>query len=351
MKIIALGVVLAALTTPAFAQVSTAQEVSLGQRAAQQVEAQVGIDSSPESNQRLQRIAQTLVPVCGRNDISYSFKVLNSDDFNAMALPGGFIYATRGLMRSLPDGQLAFVMGHELVHVTRRHSIRQMENDQMRRLGIMAVLLGLGQGRVSDQSVQLAGLVDQVISSRYSQADEGEADQMGTEMLARAGIDPAYALSGLHTLAAKAGGGGMPQFVNTILGSHPLPKERIQAAYRYIPPLRYSPGPMPQSQSAAAAPRTPDWQTSLIQAVSRASGMNPDSALQNLSRQELTAMNWNDSGIFMASPAGEEYGQLERRLLSQELSWLLLRKPNTTRFGLSVRNMDNGERLVWLRVR
>lgn len=335
-----------ALFQPCQAQISTEQEVALGQRAAQQVEAQVGLDTTPELNARLQQVAAQLVPVCGRNDLRYSFKVLNSDEFNAMAIPGGYIYATRGLVRSLQDGPLAFVMGHELVHITRRHSIRQMENDQLRRLGIMAVLLGLGQGRVSQQSAQIAGLVDQMISSRYSQADEDEADRLGTEMMARAGIDPAFALSGLQALARQSGG-GMPQFVNAILGSHPLPRERIQAAQRNIPNIAFGQAP----PKPPPAPANFDWGAQLRQAVTQASGMQVDAQLQTLSQRELAQREWNQSGIFLYSPAGEEFSQLERRLLSEQLSWLLLSKPNTTRFGLSLEQTSEGERLVWLRVR
>ena len=111
-----------------WAEVSTQQEVALGRSAAQKIEGQYGIDNSPDLNRRLQTIGQALSRVAGRNDIQFQFKVLASDEFNAMALPGGFVYATRSLMRGMSDGEIAFVLGHELSHVVQRHSIRQMEN-------------------------------------------------------------------------------------------------------------------------------------------------------------------------------------------------------------------------------
>lgn len=341
--VLLVGLYLAAI--PVWAQISTEQEVALGRQAAQKIEAEVGIDPNPELNQRLARVAQSLVAVCGRNDIQYHFKVLNSDQFNAMALPGGFIYATRKLMNSLSDGQLAFVLGHELSHVTRRHSIKQMENDQMRRLGILAVLVGLTGGNVSQESAQLAGVVDQVFSSRYSQADEDEADRLGTQMMARAGIDPAYALLALHTLAAQHDG-GMPQFVNTLLGSHPLPQERVEAAYSYIPTLAYSPGP------PIGVPASPelDWRQSLTQALQQL-GASRNSELMARCQRELENRQFDAGGILVVSPPGETYSQMERRLLSQDLAWVRLNQGRWRQFGLAMVQNSAGERLIWLKVR
>lgn len=337
-----------ALAVPVWAQVSVEQEVALGRRAAQQVEAETGLDPNPQLNQRLQRIAQALIPVCGRNDIQYQFKVLNSDEFNAMALPGGFVYATRKLMNVMPDGQLAFVLGHELSHVTQRHSIRQMENDQLRRVGLMAILIGLGGGNVSQESAQLAGLVDQVISSRYSQADEDEADRLGTQMLARAGIDPAYALLAMHTLAAQHNG-GMPQFVNAIVGSHPLPQERIAAAYSYIPKLAYSPGAKPTAPVQSSGGATL-WQSTLVKALDQA-GLLQNGPLMSMAQRELASLQLDANGILLVSPAGESYSQMERRLFTQELAWLVADSQQSREFGVAIRQNSAGERLVWLKVR
>lgn len=336
------------LAVPVCAQVSVEQEVALGRRAAQSVEAEAGLDNNPELNARLQRMGQLLVPVCGRHDIQYQFKVLNSDEFNAMALPGGFVYATRRLMQVMPDGQLAFVLGHELSHVTRRHSIHQIENDQMRRMGIMAILVGLGGGRVSRESAQLAGLVDQVISSRYSQADEDEADRLGTEMMARAGIDPAYALCALHTLAAQHDG-GMPHFANAILGSHPLPQDRIEAAYRYIPPLAYSPGPAVAAVTTPAFPPVVrDWQGSLRQAMADV-GLRVDSGLESSLNAQLERREFDSEGFLLVSPGEESYAQLERRLLTGKLAFWMVDRPRF--YGLACRTTTAGEKLVWLKVR
>lgn len=333
------------LTLPVFAQVSSEQEVALGRSAAQKIEARSGIDSSPELNRRLQTIGQALARVSGRSDISFQFKVLATDEFNAMALPGGFVYATRALMRGMSDGEIAFVLGHELAHVVQRHSIKQMENEQMRKAGWLAVLVGLSGGRVNRQSLQLAGLVDQMLDSRFSQADESEADRIGTAMMVRAGYDPAYALVALRTLAGKHNGGS-PAFVNAMLGSHPMPQERITDSYTFIPPLVF------QRPAVVTVPalRSRPLQERLVQAVAQSAGWTPEGQLMTACRTQLEPMNLDAEGVLVVSPAGESDEVLERRLLTQEVAQRVL-LGKYSRFGLAWRTGAEGERLVWLKVR
>ncbi len=324
------------LALSATAQVSVEQEVALGRQAAQKLEAQIGVDPNPELNQRLQRIAQQLIPVCGRNNIQYSFKVLNSDQFNAMAIPGGYVYATRKLMQQLPDGELAFVLGHELSHVVKRHSIRQMENDQQRRLGLMAILIGLGGGRVNRDAAALAGVADQIMSNRFSQADEEEADREGAAILSRAGIDPCHTLSALHILAAQHES-DVPGVVNALLGSHPLPKERIQAAYRYLPFLPFSGAPAPAPVSL------PAWdEQQFLRTLQAATGMSVDPQLAQEASQNGTALSWT-------CPAGETYGVMEQRVLTTpKLRQSILAG---RRFGIHTVTDSQGRRVYRLKVR
>lgn len=330
-----------------WAEVSTQQEVALGRSAAQKIEGQYGIENSPDLNRRLQTIGQSLSRVAGRNDIQFQFKVLASDEFNAMALPGGFVYATRALMRGMSDGEIAFVLGHELSHVVQRHSIRQMENEQMRKAGWLAVLIGLSGGRINQQSVQLAGVVDQMLDSRFSQADESEADRLGTAMMARAGYDPAFALVALRTLAGKHNS-ETPAFINAMVGSHPMPQDRITDSYRYIPLLAYNAGGVPPAAPAAASARP--LLERLSQALVQSTGWKQDSQLMSSSRGQLENMNLDAEGLLLVSPAGESDSALERRLLTLEVAQRMVRG-GVSRFGLAVRNGSEGDRLVWLKVR
>mgnify|MGYP003584603529 CR=1 FL=1 len=333
------------LSRSLWAEVSTEQEVALGRSAAHKIEAQSGIDNSPELNRRLQTIGQALARVSGRNDIQFQFKVLATDEFNAMALPGGFVYATRSLMRGMSDGEIAFVLGHELAHVVQRHSIRQMENEQMRKAGWLAVLIGLSGGRINQQSVQLAGLVDQMLDSRFSQADESEADRLGTAMMTRAGYDPAFALVALRTLAGKHNG-KTPEFINAMVGSHPMPQDRITDSYVYIPVLAYNPGTVP----VAAPAQSLSLLERLSQAVAQSSGWRQDAQMMSGCRGQLDNMNLDAEGFLLVSPAGESDNSLERRLLTLEVAQRVARG-GVSRFGLATRSGAEGERLVWLKVR
>lgn len=332
------------LALPAWAEVSSEQEVALGRSAAQRIEAQSGIETSPDLNRRLQTIGQALARVSGRTDVPFQFKVLATDEFNAMALPGGFVYATRALMRGMSDGEIAFVLGHELSHVVQRHSIKQMENEQMRKAGWLAVLVGLSGGRINQQSLQLAGLVDQMLDSRFSQADESEADRLGTAMMARAGYDPAYALVALRTLAGKHNGES-PAFVNAMLGSHPMPQDRITDSYSYIPRLAF------HASAVGSAPvKTRPLQERLTLALAQSAGWSPDGQLMAACKTQLDTMNLDAEGALLVSPAGESDEVLERRLLTQEVAQRVVLGRNS-RFGLALRSGAEGERLVWLKVR
>ncbi len=346
------GAVLAVLiwaslgTFPAHAEMSLDEEISLGRRAAQQLETRYGLDPSPELNARLQRIAQALVPVSGRKELTYQFKVIQSEEFNAMALPGGWVYATTKVVRDLSDGELAFILGHELSHVSERHSIHQMEDNRLRRLGMLALLIGLGGANMPQQATGLAQIVDQVISSRYSQADEDEADQKGMEMMARAGFDPAYGLLALQSMERERG--SRNSAMNAFLGSHPLPRERVEAARENIPAIVFTP---PPGQARPALGNSASWERDLLLAVSEGSGWSTDTGLCQQARQELDRMQLDEGGIFMLSPPGETYAQLERRLLIQEVAWRVAGGRGPQRFGLAMRTLNGGEKILWLRVR
>ena len=140
------GVVGGMVATPHQAQVqvqkmpsqtwmSTNDEVELGKQASAQLEKQYKVWNNPQQQARLDSIGQRLAATSTRQDIKFSFKMLDTDMVNAMALPGGNVYATRALMQKFPDDdQLAFVLGHEIAHVEQRHSVAKMEETILRRL-------------------------------------------------------------------------------------------------------------------------------------------------------------------------------------------------------------------------
>lgn len=236
---------------------SVEDEIQIGAQAASQFEAKYGIVSDPAYTGRLQRVVTRMMPYVQRKDLPWTFKVINVEEFNAAAFPGGFVYATRGLMDGLTDEELAFVVGHEMGHVDHRHSVKQLEGDQLRRLGLIAIAAGASGGRITDTTATLVSLADGVISSQYSKADESESDRYGLGLMAQAGYDPAFALSALQKLAAQSGG-GTPGFLNTLLGSHPLPKERVAQGIALIPtvPFQAEAAPPVGGTSPSSRPTT-----------------------------------------------------------------------------------------------
>lgn len=136
--------------------------------------------------------------VCDRKNLTYTFKVLNTDEINALAVPGGFIYLYKGLVDYMPsDEELAGVIGHEIGHIVKRHTVRRIEKN----LGISLLfnIFFKNRGQV------LQNLVFNAIMADYSRDDEREADELGFTYTNRAGYNPYSMLLTLHKLKEKEG--------------------------------------------------------------------------------------------------------------------------------------------------
>ena len=157
-----------------------------------------------------------------------TFGVLDSPIINAMALPGGYIYVTRGMLAHLNnEDQLASVLAHEIGHVAARHAARQTWQQQLGQgLLLGGVLLGQGLGLPAQDILNLGSMAAQLIFLRYSREDELEADKLGVEYSSAAGYDPREAVGLFETLdrIQEKEGQGMPSF----LATHPDPGDRIQ---------------------------------------------------------------------------------------------------------------------------
>ncbi len=214
-----------------------AQEVQIGREADPQISAQFGIYDDAELNTYVQRVAQSVLqtsaytqettPAEIRNT-PFTFRVLDSDVVNAFALPGGFIYVTRGLLAHLDnEAQLAVVLGHEIGHVLGRHSSEQAARAQLGQLGVLgAAVLGqvVGGGRVAEGILNYGSTGAQLLLLRYGRDAERESDQAGVAYASFAGYDAAQGsrfFTSLRRLTAESGG-GLPSFMS----SHPDPGER-----------------------------------------------------------------------------------------------------------------------------
>src|SRR6185369_17390641 len=136
--------------------VSESQEIEMGKQSAQQVEQTIGYYNDPAVQQYVSQIGLKMAKASERPNLPWEFHVVNDASVNAFALPGGFIYVTRGLMTAINDeAELATVVGHEIGHVTNRHSVQQISKAQVAQLG-------LGIGSILSPSVaRVAGVASQ----------------------------------------------------------------------------------------------------------------------------------------------------------------------------------------------
>ena len=205
--------------------ISLEDEIKMGRETAQSLEAKYGISQDYYLNERVDRIGQRLAAVCGRNEITYSFKVLNSNEVNALACPGGFIYVFKGLMDYMPsDTELAGVLGHEVGHVAKKHTVHSIEKQLWTSLILLAATRGQGLGLV--QAAQ------QALFAGYSRTDERGADKEGVNNTIKAGFNP-YAMlitvQKLDDLSKQGGGSNYGLF-----SSHPEPEERVKRVVKQL---------------------------------------------------------------------------------------------------------------------
>jgi predicted Zn-dependent protease len=172
-------------------------ELAQGREAHQQVLAEYGAVADPRLQAYVNEIGQRLAKQSHRADLQWTFTVLDSPQVNAFALPGGFIYVTRGLMAYMDsEADLAGVVGHEIGHVTARHSAQRATRQQRAGLGVLAatvlgvLLVAGGVGGAADAAQQVSSGIAAGSIASYSREQELQADQLGAEYLARVGLNP-----------------------------------------------------------------------------------------------------------------------------------------------------------------
>lgn len=211
-----------------------AQEIQLGKQNHQQIIQQYGRYDSPELQAMVNRIGQEIAAQSHRPNLQFTFTVLDAPEVNAFALPGGYVYITRGIMAYLnSEEELAGVLGHEIGHVTARHSVRQ--NTAQTATGLIGVLAAVTTG---DSSVaQTTNYIGSALVSGYGRGHELEADRLGAEYLARINYDPESMLSVISVLKnqelfaqeqALENGEKAPAAYHGLFSSHPENDRRLQ---------------------------------------------------------------------------------------------------------------------------
>ncbi len=207
--------------------ISEGQEIEIGRQSAVKVEAQYGLYNDKAAINKINRIGHSIARISDRPNLPYTFKILNTDKVNALSAPGGFTYVTKGLLQDITDDELAFVLGHEIAHAARRHSVNQLEKTVTTRTGLLVLTAIFNKGKISQGSLNTVKMASTVLSSGYSRKDEKDADITACYyMVNGAGANPRAAGTFLRKLKKK--GSELPGFFNDIIGDHPLLDERIQ---------------------------------------------------------------------------------------------------------------------------
>ena len=220
--------------------ISQQQEVQMGQEYAQQINAQLPIVQDPEINRYINVLGDSIARLTSRRDLDWQFFIVDSKEVNAFAVPGGFVYVNRGLIeRADQMDELAGVLGHEIGHVVRRHTVKQMEKAQGANVGVTlaCILTSVCNSQVAGAAINIAG---GAVFARFSRQDEAEADQEGFNNVVRAGISPQGMVTMFQKLIAerKSRPGGVEAWFRT----HPLEEDRvaaIQARINQLPAPRW----------------------------------------------------------------------------------------------------------------
>jgi predicted Zn-dependent protease len=206
--------------------IPTSQEVAIGAGMAQEVERAEKVLPDSVWQDYLTEVGRKIVAVCDRTDIEYHFTVIESDQVNAFAAPGGFVYFYTGLLRRMEnEAEMAAVMAHEISHVVGRHGIKRLQAA----LGV-GLAYELVFGEESSQVIETAvGVGMTLVFSGYSRENEREADNFGIQYMVKAGYDPHGAVTMFEKLAAL-GGEGHSNVFEGLVATHPETKERIANA-------------------------------------------------------------------------------------------------------------------------
>jgi predicted Zn-dependent protease len=222
----------ATVATLAACAVSQQREVEMGAGYAAQIEKELPLVRDPEIVRYINVLGDSLAGVTDDRSLTWHFYVVDAKEINAFALPGGYIFINRGLVEKAADmAQVAGVLGHEIGHVTKRHSIKQMQKAQGANIGmtVTCILTNVCTNAAAGDLIQLAA---GGVFAKFSRDDESEADAEGVKTVIRAGIDPAGIPQMFRILLDERK--ARPAGVDAFFLSHPLEENRIATTQALI---------------------------------------------------------------------------------------------------------------------
>ncbi|MDY7227421.1 M48 family metalloprotease [Hyalangium rubrum] len=229
-----------------FSLVSQGDEIAIGQQAAKDVQQSIGLVANPQLQQYVSTIGLSMARQSERPDLPWSFQVVDDPAVNAFALPGGPVFVTRGLMAHLnSEAELAAVIGHEIGHITAKHSVSQISKAQLAQLG-------LGVGAILEPDLakygQLASAGLQLLFLKYGRDAENQSDELGFRYMVAQGYDPREMQDVFVTLGKvgeASGAGRLP----TWLATHPNPEDRLEKTQERLARL----GTLPEGRKVVQA--------------------------------------------------------------------------------------------------
>ncbi len=209
-----------------FMLISKKQEIAMGQQADPEIVSFFGVYQDDKLQRFIDEKGQQMAAISHRDNLDYTFKIVDSPVINAFAVPGGYVYFTRGIMAHFNnEAEFAGVLGHEIGHIAARHSAKQQSKAMLAQVGLVAGMV------ISPEFAQFADVANQGVSLlflKFGRDAERQSDRLGVEYSAKIGYDAGemadFYLT-LNRLAAENGGAAVPTFLST----HPDPEDRFEA--------------------------------------------------------------------------------------------------------------------------
>jgi predicted Zn-dependent protease len=207
-----------------FVLMTESQEIEMGREADEEIIAEYGLYPDDELQAYVDGVGQRMAALSHRPHLQWHFRVLDTPVVNAFAVPGGYIYITRGLLAYInSEAELSMVIGHEIGHVAARHTVTQYSKQVLIMGGI---LIGMAASEKFRKYAPLAIIGVQLLFLKFSRDQERQADDLGVLYGYRAGYDPGEFdnfFGTLNRMSEESGGGGLPGFLST----HPNTPNRI----------------------------------------------------------------------------------------------------------------------------
>ena len=207
---------------------SLEKEIALGKQLAQEVERQAKVVDDPIIAEYVSRVGQNLV----RNSdakVPFTIRVLDTEEVNAFALPGGFFFVNTGLiLKTESEAELAGVMAHEIAHVAARHGTKQATRSELAQIGMMVASIAVPYSTLGYGALQGASMLIPVGFLKFSRSMEREADYLGLQYLYKAGYDPTAFVDFFEKLQSMEK--KKPGTVAKVFSTHPMNDDRIKAA-------------------------------------------------------------------------------------------------------------------------